>query len=396
MLLDKKTPSMKTCFVFLFLFIFCFSILFSETSLAQEETSTDIHSVVEVQKYNRSIHIMAMLLAGFGFLMTFVRGYGKSALTATFLMVSISIPTYILINDLGIIGGSSVVIDRLILSEFAAAGLLIAAGAALGRLKMSQYLLLGLFFIPFYMINEWILLENGLNLIPVETFVDTGGSIVIHAFGALFGLGVVIAIMRHKDQDIPIQADYTSDRFSMIGSMILWIFWPSFCAALVPTNQIPQTIVNVILALCGSTLATYAASVSIRGKIQIADIANASLAGGVAIGSVCLFASPTAAFLVGIIAGLISTIGFSKIKEKLEKKLNMIDTCGVLNLHGLPGLFGGFSAIFIVAGINIQIQIIGIVITMIIGIGSGLLTGKILKLSGKKKKLYTDEEEFSE
>jgi len=394
--LDKKTSNMKTYFVFLFLFIFCFSIFFSVISAAQEETSTDIHSVVEVQKYNRSIHIMAMLLAGFGFLMTFVRGYGKSALTATFLMVSISIPVYILINDAGIMGGSSVVIDRLILSEFAAAGLLIAAGAALGRLKMSQYLLLGLFFIPCYMINEWILLENGLNLIPIETFIDTGGSIVIHAFGALFGLGVVIAIMRHKDQDIPIQADYTSDRFSMIGSMILWIFWPSFCAALVPTNQIPQTIVNVILALCGSTLATYAASVSIRGKIQIADIANASLAGGVAIGSVCLFASPTAAFLIGIIAGLISTIGFSMIQEKLQKKLKMIDTCGVLNLHGLPGLFGGFSAIFIVAGINIQIQITGIVITMIIGIGSGLITGKILKLSGKKKKLYADEEEFSE
>jgi ammonium transporter Rh len=376
--------------------IFCFSIFFSVTIVAQEEESSDIHSVIEVQKYNRSIHIMAMLVLGFGFLMTFVRGYGKSALTATFLIVSISIPLYLLINDLGFLGGSSVIIDRLILSEFAAAGLLIAAGAALGRLKMPQYLLLGLFFIPFYMINEWILLENGLNLIPVETFVDTGGSIVIHAFGALFGLGVVISLMRKKDQFTPIEADYTSDRFSMVGSMILWVFWPSFCAALVPTDQIPQTVVNVILALCGSTLATYMASVSIRGKMQISDIANASLAGGVAIGSVCLFATPTAAFIVGIIAGLISTIGFSKIQEKLQKKLKMIDTCGVLNLHGLPGLFGGFSAIFIVVGINIHIQVIGIITTILIGLGSGLITGKILKLTGKRKKLYVDDEEFGE
>lgn len=378
------------------LITFILFIFFSEITIAQDEASTDIHSIIEVQKYNRSIHIMAMLLAGFGFLMTFVRGYGKSALTATFLMVSISIPTYILINDLGVLGGSSVIIDRLILAEFAAAGLLIAAGAALGRIKMSQYLILGLLFIPFYMINEWILLENGLNIIPHEAFVDTGGSIAIHAFGALFGLGVVIALMRHKDQDVPIQADYTSDRFSMIGSMILWIFWPSFCAALVPTSQIPQTVVNVILALCGSTLATYAASFSIRGKIQIADIANASLAGGVAIGSVCLFASPISAFAVGIIAGLISTVGFSRIQEKLQKRLKMIDTCGVLNLHGLPGLFGGFSAIFIVSGINIPTQLSGIIITILISVGSGVFTGMILKVSGKRKTFYVDDEEFNE
>jgi ammonium transporter Rh len=303
---------------------------------------------------------------------------------------------YILINDLGIFGGSSVIIDRLILSEFAAAGLLIAAGAALGRLKMSRYLLLGLFFIPFYMFNEWILLENGLHLIPLESFVDTGGSIVIHAFGALFGLGAVIGLTQREDLIVQIEADYSSDRFSMIGSMILWIFWPSFCAALVPTSQIPQTIINVIIALCGSTLATYAASVSIRGKIQIADIANASLAGGVAIGSVCLFASPLSAFIVGILAGIISTIGFSLIQEKLQKKLSIIDTCGVFNLHGLPGLFGGFSAIFIVSGIDIPVQISGIIITIFIGLSTGLFTGTILKVSGKKEKLYIDDEEFGE
>ena len=41
--------------------------------------------VSDDQKYNRAIHIMAMLLLGFGFLMVFVRKYGRSALTATFL-----------------------------------------------------------------------------------------------------------------------------------------------------------------------------------------------------------------------------------------------------------------------------------------------------------------------
>ena len=110
-------------------------------------------AVIDDQQYNRAIHIMAMLLIGFGFLMVFVRKYGRSALTATFLLVSTSLPLYMLINRTGM-GETDGEIRRLILAEFGAASLLIAAGAVLGRLKMQQYVLLGLLFVPFYMLNE--------------------------------------------------------------------------------------------------------------------------------------------------------------------------------------------------------------------------------------------------
>jgi len=93
-------------------------------------------SVVEVQKYNRSIHVMAMLLVGFGFLMVFVRRYGLSTVTATYLVVSAAIPLYIVINSLGLLGEPKPEIDKFLLAEFAAASLLICIGAPLGRLKM--------------------------------------------------------------------------------------------------------------------------------------------------------------------------------------------------------------------------------------------------------------------
>lgn len=86
-----------------------------------------LDSVLDVQKYNRSIHIMAMLLVGFGFLMVFVKKYGRSALTATFLLVSAAIPLYICINSSGLFGDAKTGIERLILAEFAAASLLICA-----------------------------------------------------------------------------------------------------------------------------------------------------------------------------------------------------------------------------------------------------------------------------
>jgi len=354
----------------------------------------EISSLAEVQKYFRAIHVMAMLLVGFGFLMVFVKGYGRSALVATFLLVSVAIPAYFLKDTFGFLGGSRSEVDRLILAEFAAASLLICAGAVLGRVKMHQYVLLGLLFVPCYAFNEWILLDGGFGLIEPGRFVDTGGSVVIHAFGALFGIGVAVSMTTRKEYETPIESDETSDRFSLLGSMMLWVFWPSFCAALVAPREIPATVVNVVLALCGSTLATYVASLKLTGRISVADIANAALAGGVAIGSTCDKVPASSAFAIGVLAGTLSTVGFERIQGWFGKFGKKVDTCGVLQLHGLPGLFGGAIAMFAVQGIGRGAQIKGILVTVACSILSGLVVGKILSLAGRRATPYDDAEEL--
>lgn len=347
--------------------------------------------VENVQKYGRALDVMGMLLIGFGFLMVFVRKYGRSALTATFLVVSVAIPLYLAIDAGGILGGKvGVEVDRLILAEFAAASLLICSGAVLGRLKMHQYILLALLFIPLYMLNEWLVIEGRV----MGTFVDTGGSIVIHAFGALFGLGVVMTMTTRTEAEVEINSDFTSDRFSMLGSMVLWVFWPSFCAALVAPNLVPFTAVNTILALCGSTLATYLVSVALRRKISIADIANAALAGGVVIGATCDTANHPTAFVLGILAGALSTFGFAAIQPRLQRLLKAIDTCGVTNLHGWPGLLGGLAAVFIVSGISASNQLAGIGITIGIALAAGYIVGRIISLLGRIREPYDDAVEF--
>lgn len=360
---------------------------------SQAQENNIVSNILEIQQYERAIHIMAMLLIGFGFLMVFVRKYGRSALTATFLLVSCSIPLYFVMSDMGVMGQGTGEIKKLILSEFAAASLLIAAGALLGRLKMHQYIILGILFVPFYKLNEWIVVENALGILK-QGVVDTGGSIVIHAFGALFGLGAAIAMTSRKEIEQPIESDATSDRYSVLGSMVLWVFWPSFCAALVPVEAIPHTVVNVFLALCGSTLITYVASISIRGKIHIADIANAALAGGVAIGSTCDHATHGGALLIGGLAGAVSTFGFAMVQDKQKYFLKAVDTCGVTNLHGLPGLLGGFAAIVVVSGIDTASQLSGMFITVVIALIIGFITGKVISMFGRKQKTYEDHEEF--
>ncbi len=367
----------------------------SEIAAAQGVSGDAISHLTDVQKYYRAIHVMAMLLLGFGFLMVFVRNYGRSALTATFLLVSVSIPLYFLISDWGVFGHKGSDIDKLILAEFGAASLLITAGAVLGRLKMTQYLLLGILFVPFYMFNEWVMLDGGLGLISKGRFIDTGGSIVIHAFGALFGLGAALSLTTKNQYGAAIETDAVSDRFSLLGSMILWVFWPSFCAALVLPEEVVLTGINVILALSGATIITVFMSRWLRGKIDAADIANASLAGGVAIGSVCNTASPSQAFIIGVIAGAISVIGFAWVQTRLQKGLKIVDTCGVSNLHGMPGIFGGLTALVVVSEISYGAQLTGIGLTILFAVIAGLISGKIIALSGHTTKPYLDSATFT-
>jgi ammonium transporter Rh len=367
------------------------------SSVSAKETKVAgvaIEQVVDVEKYERSIHVMAMLLVGFGFLMVFVKKYGRSAVTATYLLVSVAVPIYLCISSKGVLCEPKGEIDTLLLAEFAAASLLICAGAPLGRLKMSQYILLGLLFTPFYMINEWILLESGLGLIPKGAFVDTGGSILIHAFGALFGLAVVMTMTSNEEFHTPIEADHHSDQFSMLGSMVLWLFWPSFCAGLVEPKLVPFTGVNVFLALCGATIATYFVSSTLRGKVAIGDVANAALAGGVGVGATCDVASHEMAFILGILAGTLCTIGFIAIQPAVQNMVKGIDTCGVTNLHGWPGLMGGTAAAFLVPGITASNQLKGVIIAILLALMMGYVTGRVLVLFGRRNKPYVDEEEI--
>ena len=71
------------------------------------------------------------------------------------------------------------------------------------------------------------------------------------------------------------------------------------------------------------------------------DVLNASLAGGVMIGTASdMCAYPVAAMIIGFLAGVVSTLGFRFLSPMLEK-IGLHDTCGVLNLHGIPGIIAG-------------------------------------------------------
>jgi ammonium transporter Rh len=72
----------------------------------------------------------------------------------------------------------------------------------------------------------------------------------------------------------------------------------------------------------------------------------------------------------------------------------MIDTCGVTNLHGWPGLMGGLAAIFVVPGISVGSQLAGISITIVIALVPGYIVGRILLVLGSLRRHYDDSVEI--
>lgn len=82
--------------------------------------------------------------------------------------------------------------------------------------------------------------------------------------------------------------------------------------------------------------------------MNIVDAQNACLAGGVAVGAIAdLMLQPYGAILIGSAAGILSTIGYQFIQGWLQDWLNLHDSCGVNNLHGMPGLLSSFlSALY--------------------------------------------------
>eukprot|EP00928_Gymnodinium_smaydae_P009869 TRINITY_DN13694_c0_g1_i1.p1 TRINITY_DN13694_c0_g1~~TRINITY_DN13694_c0_g1_i1.p1 ORF type:complete len:121 (-),score=14.10 TRINITY_DN13694_c0_g1_i1:635-997(-) len=107
---------------------------------------------------------------------------------------------------------------------------------------------------------------------------------------------------------------------------------------------------NTFLSLCSSTLAFAVTSRVISGeKFNVVHLQNATLAGGVAMGVAGdMEMGLEGAMLSGFSAGVLSCLGYAYIQPFLTK-FNLHDTCGVHNLHGMPGILSGVIGIIVTA-----------------------------------------------
>lgn len=133
---------------------------------------------------------------------------------------------------------------------------------------------------------------------------------------------------------------YHSDLFSFIGTLFLWVFYPSFNSLLAKNlsdNGHTKAIINTVAAISASCVVTFGVSSLVgKGKINAVSyfyqsylsfdlinffvklhVQHATIAGGIAIGSVAdLNVQIYVALIVGSFAGLIATVGYQYIDVK--------------------------------------------------------------------------------
>ncbi|VIO97654.1 Uncharacterized protein BM_BM3199 [Brugia malayi] len=412
-------------FQVLFLILFALFGQYSNNAMPGGTTSTNFINT----NYPLFQDVHLMTLVGMGFIMVFLRRYGLAALSINLLLTSHAIQWALIVrgffsHEFANNGRFAISILDLITADFVAITVLITMGAVLGKLTPVQYMVMSAIEVPIAVAVEHVILRY-------LKVIDIGRSMVIHCFGAYFGLAVAKVI--NKKEMIAHQhegSSYNSNIFALIGTLFLWAFFPSFNSALaIPEDSRHRAILNTYLALCSSTICTFLISQLLdhehKYRFSMIHISNSVLAGGIAIGTVAnIILEPFYALLIGCLGALVSVLGNHYIRPIGVRVFGLHDTRGVGSIHGLPGILAGilgfiFTAvyeptrygtgnvthiypamnsndegreIFVQAGY----QLAALAIVLVVSIIGGAVTGLILRLNCfnriHEKEFYSDGE----
>jgi Amt family ammonium transporter len=176
-------------------------------------------------------------------------------------------------------------------------------------------------------------------------FRDFAGSTVVHAVGGWAGLAGILLLgprlgkYRADGSVQPILGH--SMALVFLGGLILWLGWfgfnPGSTMAADP-GFIAHVAMTTNIACCAAILSSTLVAWMMLGKPDFSMTVNGALAGLVAITAPCAFVTPSSAFLIGLIAGIIvvpAVLFFDKMK--------IDDPVGALSVHLANGMWGTIS-----------------------------------------------------
>ncbi|CAN9502323.1 unnamed protein product [Ophioblennius macclurei] len=295
--------------------------------------------------------VNVMVFLGFGFLCTFLVRHGFSGIGFNLLVAAMATQWAVILMGMESwywTGKIRINLRSLVVAEMCTASALISIGAVLGKTNPIHLVFIALLEVTAFVLNQW-LLQTLLNARSVNNIM------LLHVFGTFFGL-MLTWILYRKGSEQRFEKekfDCKSGLFSMLGTLFLWMFWPSFNSVLVDS----RTPGRKVRAVCGTYLAlavsaVTAAAVSVlsnpKGKLNPILIQSCILAGGVAVGaSMSVIQQPWEAMIIGFSAAVVSTIGFQYLKIHMLLAFQCHDTRAILSTHGLPGLLGWLVHLFL-------------------------------------------------
>ncbi|MGA0198166.1 MAG: ammonium transporter [Prochlorotrichaceae cyanobacterium] len=227
----------------------------------------------------------------------------------------------------------------------------IISGAAAERLKFSAYLLVaglasGLIY-PLF--GHWVWngigtatgISTGGGWLENLGFRDFAGSSVVHSVGAWIGLATILVVGprqgRFPQQGDPHKIQGSNMPFSVLGTLLLWFGWIGFNggSTLGLTPEVPNIIVNTIMAGVGGMLMAGLLSLVQEKVIEVEPLMNGALAGLVAI-------TAGADVVITPIALIIGATG-ATIAQSVSKQLQrwrIDDAVDAVAVHGGAGAWG--------------------------------------------------------
>ncbi|XP_070620338.1 RH-like protein isoform X1 [Erythrolamprus reginae] len=331
-----------------------------------------------------------MVIFGFAYFLAFLQRYGFSSVGFNLLLAALGVQWAVLVDGFLFhfsAGEIRINLQSILTAIMSITTVLISTGAILGKANLMQLVWMAMMEVTVFTVNRWL----AVNFLQIQSHVSVMHA---HLFGAYFGLMVSWTLYHsslrrkaEKERSRPI-----SDMFAVLGTLFLWIFWPSFNSALITEEDKKWTaIYNTYFVMATSTIAAFSLSMaaSKHGKLSMAHIQNATLAGGVALGfSASNIHQPWIAMVLGLAAGTVSVLGMACLQKHLDPALKIHDTCGVLYTFGLPSLLGGIIHVILILinhrnnlsvfGCSALIEVGALSLSLCLSLVSGLLTGLIL------------------
>ena len=234
---------------------------------------------------------------------------------------------------------------------------LIPLGAGSDRWRLSASLLSTALFAGFTypLFAHWVwgggwLRELGVNCGLSHGFIDTGGAAVIHVSGGLTALAIawILGPRRGKYQDgMPAAIPGHNAVLVLFGCMLALTGWLGLNGAgavlfngVITSGGVARIAVNTLLSAGAACLAAAAATRGRYGRPDASLCANGWVGGLVASSAAAALVNPTAAALIGAVAGAIVALSV----EVLDLRLALDDPGGVISAHGAAGIWGLLAA----------------------------------------------------
>jgi len=305
----------------------------------------------------QDVHVMIFI--GYGFLNVYLKSHTWSSIGFNFLVGSWVVQVAILWNhfwkEVALYYDSlyqrnfhrlDMDVSQILIGDYCAASALITFGAVLGKCSLFQMFGVASIHVFFYALNK--------NIIEVIFKAsDHGGSIIIHLFGATFGLVTSLFYQKKAalaDKHQMDEGNYLSDLVSIIGTLFLFCYWPSFNGATLVGGFQERAVINTYLSLSVGVICSIFWSKIIYGKLDMEIVLMASIAGGVAMGcNAPIITKPFGAMLAGLVCATVTSLCYGWVQPWVRRKGLFHDTCGVTYLHGLPGFVGGITSAIVAA-----------------------------------------------